>query len=154
MQFLSAPSQMALAGLQSYGINPSIPNPWLGTERLHESKNNEAGIQCFVRMDLTDIEAYHQMSDQLEAHAAIQPGILFHQTYQLNESEIIVMEQYANEEAFLAWVDVFTANSGDFNSLVKSLALEVFGSPTGKCKEALDGWGAVYYPKISGFTRF
>ncbi len=152
--FMSAPTEASLSGLQQIGVQPIVLDPWPGTNRLNEGRNEATNIQSFVTISLSDLEAYRNISDQVESAAATQPGILFHRSYQIDNSKVAVFEDYASSDALMAWATVFAENSGNFGSLVQGMTYDVCGTPTASCKEMLDGWGAVYYKKIAGFTRF
>lgn len=154
MYFMSFPTEATLEGFRQYGIQPVITNPWPGTIRLDEPRNEKTNLQSFVVMDLSDVDAYREISEKVEAVAAKHSGILFHRSYQVDENRVVVWEEYNNSEALISWSEVFAQNSGNFGSLVKSFKCEVCGNPTSTCREMLKNWGAVYFEKIAGFKRF
>lgn len=154
MYLMSSPTESTLAGFQQYGIHPIIPTPWPGTIRLNEARNESTNLQTFVVMDLNDLEAYREISEQVEAAAARQPGVLFHRSYQVDENQVIVFEEYNDSDSLMSWAEVFAQNAGNFGSLVTGMTYEVCGQPSASCKKMLNGWGAVYFEKIAGFKRF
>lgn len=155
LYIMGQPTEATLYSLKKIGIEPTILTPWDGTIRLGEPRDENSNIQSIVAFEITDVEAYRKISEQVEAAAATQAGVAFHRSYQIGSTNnIVAFEEYANEKAVLDWVMVFAANSDNFASLVKSMTYNVYGNPTGKCKETLDAWGAIYYNKISGYTRF
>ncbi len=154
MYFMSPPTEAVLMGLAEFGLKPTVLKPWPGTNKLTEASQGNENIQIFATVDLHDLDAYRKISARVEEAALVQPGVLFHQSYQINDSRVGVLEEYQDSDALLKWAEVFEHVSGDFSSLVKSLTCEVFGDPSLPCRDMLDGWGAEYYRKIAGFQRF
>ena len=154
MYFMSPPTKAALEVFRQRSINPIILDPWPGTIRLNEKRNEETNIQTFAIVDLSDLAAYRRISEQVEMAASVQPDIHFHRSYEMENNRVAVMEEYKNSNALLTWASVFAENAGDFNSLVREMTYEVCGTPTVACKEMLDNWGAIYFDKIAGFSRF
>lgn len=152
--FMSPPTEATFESLQQSGIHPLVLDPWPGTIRLGEVKRNGHNLQSYVTVDLTDMDAYRDISQRVEAAAATHPGVLFHRSYQIDDSRIAAYEEYADSQTVLDWVGVFAATASDFGSLVKGMTYEVCGTPSPECKAILDGWGAVYYEKVDGFSRF
>ncbi len=154
LYLMGQPTQATINSLDTFDIMPKILDPWPGTLRLTETRDDTNNIQSLVAVELTDLDAYRDLSQKVEAAALIQPGIAFHRSYQSGPNSIIAFEEYANDKAILDWVKVFAATADNFGSLVKSMTYNVFGNPTGQCKQTLDAWGAIYFNKIAGFTRF
>ena len=155
MYFMSSPTQATLQNLNQFGIQAAILDPWPGTLRLAEAtRDDELNIQTFVTLDLSDLDAYRNISEQVENAASTQPGVLFHRSYQIDDNRVAVLEEYKDSNSLIEWAKVFGENSGNFNSLVEGLTCEVFGTPSEPCKEMLNGWGASYFKKVAGFTRF
>ena len=152
--FMFKPSESILSEISQAGISSIICQPWPGTIRLDEPRNEETNIQSFAIIELADLDPYRMISEQVEAAAEDYPGILFHRSYQIDDSRVAVLEEYLDSDTLINWAPVFAKNSGNFGSLVKSMTYDVFGNPSKNCREMLDGWGAVYFKKIAGFTRF
>lgn len=145
-----------LAELQAAGMPVHTVEPWPGTARLNEAAPDQPGVQSYVEIELTDLEAYRVTSARIEAAAAEQPGILYHRSFGAGGQNVVVFEGYTDQDALLAWATsaAFADAAGDLGELIAGLTVEVFGDVTGPAKEVMDGWGAVYYERLAGFSRF
>ena len=108
LHLMGQPTEATLDSLSKFGIEPTILNPWDGTIRLGEPRDENSNIQSVVAFEITDVEAYRKISEQVEAAAATQTGVAFHRSYQIGSTNnMVAFEEYANEKAVLDWVMVF-----------------------------------------------
>lgn len=142
--------------LKEAGLPFETADPWPGTLRLHEALPNQPGVQSYVEMDLTDLETYRQTSAHIEAAAMKQPGVLYHRSFGIGGQRVAVLEGYADQHALFQWgtSEAFQQAAGDLGSLIAGLKVEVVGEVTGEAKDMMDGWGAVYFERLAGFSRF
>ena len=154
VHFFSQPTSATLAGLKQFGIEANVPNPWPGTLRMDEAKTEEPAIQVLVELDLSDVEAYRAISIEMEEMAKDQTGVLYHRSFQVDAGKVLVLEAYTNQEDFLGWIKKTTTMGQKLQKILKGIKVEVLGTVTGETRKELDNWGAIYYKKAAGFSRF
>lgn len=84
-----------------------------------------------------------------------EPGTLsYHWSFSADESVCHIIEQYADSQAALDHLATLNATSAEeLLSLGDPTGLAVYGSPTDELKEALAGFGPVFYDYYEGFDK-
>jgi quinol monooxygenase YgiN len=84
-----------------------------------------------------------------------EPGALIYE-WSMNDDESVICshERYADSEAVLAHLSTFGETFAErLLAAVDPTRFVVYGSPTHRAKEALDGFGALYVKPLAGFAR-
>jgi quinol monooxygenase YgiN len=95
------------------------------------------------------------MNEMVEATQANEPGAMVYQWYQGTEpASWHIIEHYSDSDATLVHLGAFGQNYAKrFLALATPSRLTVFGDPSPAVREALAGFGAVYYEMKDGFNR-
>lgn len=64
-----------------------------------------------------------------------------------------IYERFADDDALVTHFGNFQAFQGDFFGVCKPAGMTVYGAPSGKAKEILDGMSARMMSPIDGFAR-
>ena len=71
-----------------------------------------------------------------------------------DENTVHIFERYRDDATLISHVEeTFSPFAERFLSLVDMKSLVVYGKPTGKARDILDGFGAVYFTPFDGLTR-
>ena len=128
MHFSFTPSksvQEALTAMPSDAV-AIILDPWPGTNKLSDKRPSDSILQSYAILRLSDVEEYRQISANVESAAALHPGVLYHRSHYAGDDMVTVVEEYQDSESLISWAAVFGENAGNFASLVKSMAIDVF----------------------------
>ncbi len=156
VRFYSEPTSSTKAALKEFGMPHEIVQATPGTIRLNEAAENEPSLQITGIAEVSDLNAYLTTNAELENGAAQQEGLLNHNVYSRGGNKLAFLEGYKNQEKMLEWATSETAEKcfPILGPLFTSMKFEILGEINGAAKEFMDGWGATYYDKIAGFSRF
>ena len=78
------------------------------------------------------------------------------QYFDVGDKNIHVHMAYADQDAFLEWSlsEDNEPNAQELPPILDSVHLEVFGAVDGETKTYLDSWGAIYFDRVAGMSRF
>lgn len=143
--------------LNQLPTNYYVGNAMPGTLRLEEAKTGEPQLQVQAHLDLNNLEGYRKLSAQVEAAAAQQDGVLYHQSFDLGANQVSVLEAYSTAQTALGWATspAIQALGPGMQPLLNGLTVEVFvDQMTEAAKNAFDPWGGTYFVRKAGFNYF
>lgn len=156
MYFSFPPSEATLRGLKSMGFEVEVLEPWDATNKLKEEKRSTDWLQLMSIVEVNDMSGCKDFFSRMEAAISQQSGVLYHQSFQLNATQVFAMGEYASISSFQAWLQKFQEGFvEEFQSYVVSQqTMALADNTTAELKALADAWNAPIYEKIAGFVRY
>lgn len=154
--FMDTPTDLALNGLKSYGIDANVLKPMPGTNKLTQERGVD-NIQTIAIVDINSKNAFQKYIERLEKAVDKFPGFLFHKAHYLNDSRIVGWGEWANLEALMNWVnDKYPSEFGEeFQSISTGMTMyTACGKITDDLLNLADVWNTPCYEKVAGFARY
>jgi len=100
------------------------------------------------------LESFRTLTGEMVESARSELGILSYQRFVGEDGKTVhVYERYADSTAALAHLEIFAKKfAKPFQEIVERKFFLVFGYPTAELKEALDGYGAIYFKPFGDFA--
>ena len=154
--FLAEPSKKTLEGLKAYGIDASylkeIPG---GFNRLTEDRTSN-NIQTIEVVSVKDAEIFDSFLSKIRRISCLHKGYLFTQSYELNDQQRLVINEFASEESLNSWLAIFTPQFGEeFQSLIENFEMiAATGSASESLKQIALEWNSEIFERVDGFSRY
>jgi quinol monooxygenase YgiN len=98
------------------------------------------------------LESFRALTGEMVESARRELGILSYQRF-VGEDGSSRYERYADSTAALTHLGIFAKKFAEpFQDMVERKCFFVFGYPTAELKEALDGYGAIYFKPFGDFA--
>jgi quinol monooxygenase YgiN len=100
------------------------------------------------------LESFRALTGEMVESARRELGILGYQRFVSDDGKTIhVYERYADSMAALTHLGLFAKKFAQpFQEMVERKSFFVFGYPSAALKEALDGYGAIYFKPFGDFA--
>jgi quinol monooxygenase YgiN len=100
------------------------------------------------------LESFQALNGEMVESARRELGILSYQRFVSEDGKTVhVYERYADSTAALTHLGIFAKKFAEpFQDMVERKRFVVFGNPTAELKEALDGYGAIYFRPFGDFA--
>ena len=143
-----------LTPLKEIGIPVEIGEAWDGTARLSQAQPGQPTLQCNFESNVKDYEGVRRISDRMKVGVANRPGVLQLQYFDFGNQQVHMA--YADQADFMEWAlsDDNAPNAAELPPLLDVGRFEVFGEVNQETKEYMDSWGAIYFEKVAGMSRF
>jgi quinol monooxygenase YgiN len=114
-------------------------------------------VSWFLELTIkpSQIDVVRSLIPEMVDSTQNEPGALIYEwSISDDESVICSYERYADSEAVLAHLSTFGEKFGErLLAAVDPTRWVVYGGPTDRAREVLDGFGAVYVKPLAGFAR-
>jgi len=100
------------------------------------------------------LESFRALTDEMVKSARLELGILSYQRFVGEDGKTVhAYERYADSTAALTHLGIFAKKFAEpFQQMVERKSFFVFGYPSAELKEALDGYGAIYFKPFGDFA--
>lgn len=100
-------------------------------------------------------DAFKMLVSHIVDAARKEPGTLVYEYSVSGDGNTVhIFERYRDDDSLVSHVEeTFSPFAERFLSLVDMKSLVVYGELTGKARDILDGFGAVYFTPFDGLTR-
>jgi len=99
------------------------------------------------------LDNFVELTREMVKSTRNEPGVLSYQRFVSDDGQRVqAYERYVDSDAALVHLQTFSEKFGDrFLSMVDRILFTVYGSPSAKLKELLDGFGAIYLRRFGDF---
>ena len=145
-----------LTPLKEGGIPVEIGEAWDGTARLSQAQQGQPTLQCNFESNVKDYKGVRRISDRMKVGVANRPGVLQLQNFDFGNQQVHTHMAYADQSDFMEWAlsDDNAPNAAELPALLDVGRFEVFGEVNSETKKYMDSWGAIYFEKVAGMSRF
>ena len=100
------------------------------------------------------LESFRALTGEMVEFARSELGILSYQRFVSEDGKTVhAYERYADLTAALTHLGIFAKKFAEpFQDMVERKCFFVFGYPTAALKEALDGYGGIYFKSFGDFA--
>jgi len=138
---------MAEASSNIFVRNPSI------TLEPAMSELVSWNLRVSIRQD--QLEAFRTLMQEMVTSTEAESGTLGYELFiSSDDTECHIHERYANSAGALAHLGHFGSRFAErFLGCVEPTSILVYGEPSDEVRTILDGFGAIYFGTLGGFSR-
>lgn len=117
--------------------------------------NEQISWQVELSIKPGQLANFQVLTQEMVEFTQAEAGALIYERFiSADDATVYVYERYVDSAAAVAHLRAFRQHFGSrFANLVDRKRFLVFGMPSAELQTILDSVGAVYFPRLAGFTR-